>query len=87
MFGRAVGRVTWGTELAEHRRDVDDPAAGLIRHVTEGRLGEEIHAIQVGIDDIIPFGVVGIAHKTQPRDAGVVDIGFDSNIQRHGYNG
>jgi len=58
---------------SDHRGDVDDAAGALAKHRTDGGLGDEEDALEVGGEDVVP---VLLAHAHDERvagDAGVVD--------------
>eukprot|EP00966_Prymnesium_polylepis_P209844 4860143-Prymnesium_polylepis.2 len=54
-LGRGVVGLADVANLADDRRDVDDPARPLLEHELAGGLRREEDAVEVGVDDIVPL--------------------------------
>mmetsp|Transcript_28306 Transcript_28306/g.74902 ORF Transcript_28306/g.74902 Transcript_28306/m.74902 type:complete len:398 (+) Transcript_28306:39-1232(+) len=76
-LGRGVVGLARVAHGADHRRDADDAAPPVLGHGLEDGLGHAEDGVEVGVDDIVPLGVLHAHHKGVLGDAGVVDENVD----------
>ena len=88
-FGRGVKRLPDVAHLADHRREIDDPAVPLPEHVARDDFSAENRALEIGADNLIPIAGLHAHQEIIGGDSGIVDenINFFVARQRYFYRG